>query len=678
MSENQIAITFPDGKIRQYPRGVSIRAVAESIGPRLGKDAVGGFVRYSTPHPRYDGKKVVDVHTPLTGDCSLKIVTVNSEEGLDVLRHSTSHLLASAVQKLFPGTQVTFGPAVENGFYYDFKRDQGFTPEDLQSIEDLMRKIAGEDRPFVREEISRAEAEKLFEKMGETFKREHIDDIPKDEIITLYKHGDWLDLCEGPHVPSTGWLKAFKLTHVSGAYWRGDERKPMLARVYGTAFWNQKDLEAHLQHIEEAKKRDHRKVGKELDLFSFDPVAPAMPFFHPHGTTLYNQLISFVRGYYRIFGFDEVVTPQIVDVDLFHRSGHYANYKENMFFSQIDEREYGCKPMNCPGHALIYGAHKRSYRDLPIRLADFGRVHRYERSGVTAGLTRVRSFSQDDAHIFCREDQIAEEISGQIGMIQEVYQKFGFEMRVGLSTRPEQSIGREPDSAEAERLEWDALWHRAEETLASALRNASLEYNFNPGDGAFYGPKIDFQVRDALGRWHQLGTIQLDFSMPRRFKLSYTNSESGDSRPVMIHRVVLGSIERFMGILIEHTGGDFPLWLAPVQARVIAVNDDLLPYAQQVGQQLFEQGIRVHVDHRSEKLGFKIRDAELHKIPVVLVVGAKEREAHAVSVRWRKQGDLGQMQLDHAISKMLEAAAMPKPAESLRKRYNVTEAFRLR
>jgi threonyl-tRNA synthetase len=626
--------------------------VAESIGKRLGRDAVGGIL---------DGDAIIDVHTPLLRDCALRIVTVKSEAGLEVLRHSTAHLMASAVQKRFPGTQVTIGPAIESGFYYDFKREGGFTPEDLASIEAEMHAIAAADEPFERQVMDRDAARKLFESMGETFKVELIDSIPAGEPISIYRHGSWFDLCRGPHVPRTGLLKAFKLTHVAGAYWRGDEHKPMLARVYGTAFWDQKDLDAHLHMLQEAQKRDHRRVGRELDLFSFHPAAPAMPFFHPRGTVLYNTLEQYVRNFYRALGFDEVITPQVVDVGLFKQSGHYANYRQNMFFCSIDEREFGLKPMNCPGHTLIYAAAKRSYRDLPIRYADFGRLHRYERSGVTAGLTRVRSFCQDDAHIFCREDQIGREIRGQILMIQEVYQQFGFDMRVSFSTRPEQSIGTEPELDDAQRHEWNALWERAESTLRQALETAQLPYTVEAGEGAFYGPKIDCQVRDAIGRWHQLGTIQLDFALPRRFELGYTNAQSGQSTPVMVHRAVLGSLERFIGILIEHTGGDFPLWLAPCQLKIITVNEAVAAYAEEVRAACAAAGLRVELDARHESLGFKIREAELRKTPVVAVLGGKEADSRSVSLRWRKKGDSGQQPLDQAIRSVLDAAAVPLP-----------------
>ncbi len=670
MSDN-IAITLPDGSVREVPKGSTIKDVANSIGERLGAAAIAGLV---TPKEgegamtRSGAPKIIDVHTPIMGDAALKIITVRTEEGLEVLRHSASHLMASAVQKLYPTTQVTFGPAIEGGFFYDFHRPEGpFTPDDLEGIEKEMLSIAQADSPFIREEISRDEARTLFAEMGEAFKTEHVDTIPQGETITLYRHGDWVDLCEGPHIPSTKFLRHFKLTHVAGAYWRGDETKPMLTRVYGTCFWDKKALKQHLLRVEEAKKRDHRKLGKELDLFSFQDIAPAMPFFHPKGSVIYNGLCDFVRQYFRRLGFGEVITPQVVDSQLYHRSGHYANYKDNMFFSQIDDREYGVKPMNCPGHALIYANSKRSYRDLPLRYADFGRLHRYERSGVTAGLTRVRSFAQDDAHIFCREDQIGDEIGAQIAMMGDVYAHFGLEVRVGFSTRPEKALGNEPGLSDEERAQWDAMWKKAESTLENIFAEEGIEYQLNAGDGAFYGPKIDFEVRDALGRWHQLGTIQLDFGTPRRFDLKYTTKNNDTARPVMVHRAVLGSLERFMGILIEHCAGDFPVWLAPTQVRVLTINndEDLTAYGRSVSTKLSAMGLRVGFDERREKLGFKIRDAELQKIPFVMVLGHKEMEAQAVALRRRKGGDLGQMPLDRAVSVVVDAAAVPGPGEAL-------------
>jgi threonyl-tRNA synthetase len=659
MSAAPVSITLPDGSTRSYAPGTTIRQVAESIGKRLGKDAIGGVI---------DDGRIIDVHTPLPADCRLRIVTVGSVEGLEVLRHSAAHLLATAVVRLYPGAQVTIGPAIETGFYYDFEKEGGFTPDDLARIEATMHQIAKADLPFVREEVSREAAMELFGRLGESYKVQLIEAIPQGETISLYRLGDWVDLCRGPHVPSTKHLKAFRLTHVAGAYWRGDENNPMLARIYGTAFWQQAELDAHFAMIEAARARDHRKIGQALDLFSFNPIAPAMPFFHAKGATVYTLLEGMVRGYYKALGFDEVITPQIVDTELFARSGHLANYRENMFFTQVDEREFGVKPMNCPGHTLIFAERKRSYRDLPLRMADFGRLHRYERSGVTAGLTRVRSFCQDDAHIFCREDQVAFEIETQIRMVQEIIGHFGFEMRINFSTRPKMSLGREPGLSDAERAEWDAIWERAERTLEGAIEAAGLTYQVNAGDGAFYGPKIDGQVKDAIGRWHQLSTIQLDFGLPKRFDLGYTAQNGAEARPVMVHRAVLGSLERFIGILIEHTAGDFPLWLAPVQVGVVTINDRLLGYGRKV-QQAFEQaGLRATLDTRSEKLGAKIRELELGKVPIIAVVGQKEADANTVSLRWRKKGDQGALVLDQAVGDVLMAATVPSPGAPLVRR----------
>ena len=652
-----ITITLPDGSTRQLPHGSTVQALAQSIGKRLGRDAIAAVLD-SEP-------ALVDVHTPLRQDCAVRIITVGSEAGLEVVRHSTAHLMAAVVQRLFPGTQVTIGPATETGFFYDFKYDGGFTPDDLVRVEAAMHALAAEKLVYVREEVSRAAAERLFADLGETYKLEILAGIPADETISLYRLGDWVDLCRGPHVPSTAALGAFRLTHVGGAHWRGDEQQPMLARIYGTAFWTQKALDAHFEQLEEAKKRDHRRVGRELDLFSFHPWAPAMPFFHPRGARIYNGLTEFIRTYYQLLGFDEVITPQVFDTELFKQSGHYDNYRDSMFFCHIDDREFGIKPMNCPGHTLIYAAAKRSFRDLPIRYADFGRLHRFERSGVTAGLTRVRSFAQDDAHIFCQESQVAREIELQILMIEDIYRHFGFETQIGLSTRPVKSLGREADLGPAERAEWDGLWQRAESMLRQAIDAAALPYTENAGDGAFYGPKIDCQVKDAIGRWHQLGTIQLDFGLPKRFDLSFTDSGNQEARPVMVHRAVLGSLERFMGILLEHTGGDLPMWLAPEQVRIITLNDELRPYGLKVRHALRAAGLRAELDGRSEKLGYKVREAELTKVPVVVVVGAREAAAGQIAVRLRKKGDMGARPLDQAVADMVIAAAVPLPGERL-------------
>ena len=606
-----IHVTLPDGKSVEIPRGTRIDEIAPGV-------ATNGNIIAA----KVDGRPV-DLSRRLDSDCSLTWVSIDSPDGLDVLRHSTAHLMAQAVQSLFPGTQVTIGPTIEDGFYYDFKRDRAFTPEEIEKIEARMEEIAKSNLKVTREEMPRSQAIELFRAMGEDYKVAIIEDLP-DEHVSLYRQGDWVDLCRGPHVPSTGAIKAFKLTGVAGAYWRGNEKNEMLQRIYGTAWPTKQALKEHLRLLEEAKKRDHRKLGRELDLFSFHPVAPASPFFHPKGATVYNELIAYVRGLYARYGYEEVITPQILDVELWRRSGHYDHYRDSMYFTHIDDREFGVKPMNCPGHTIIYAAKKRSYRDLPLRIADFGRLHRYERSGVTAGLTRVRSFSQDDAHIFCAPDQIESEISALIRMLREVYRTFQFgEMQVKLSTRPQDFIGL------AE------VWEKAEAALAQALSKETIDYQVNPGDGAFYGPKIDFVVLDALRRSWQLATIQLDFFLPERFDLVYTSPGGAEERPVMIHRALLGSIERFMGILIEHCAGAFPLWLAPVQARILTVTDDHKEYAMKVFEQLRDEGWRVELDERNEKLGYKIREAQLAKIPYALVIGDKEVAAQTVAPRRR-------------------------------------------
>jgi len=565
-----------------------------------------------------------------------------------VLRHSAAHLLAQAAKRLYPDAQVTIGPVIEDGFYYDFKYDPGFTPEDLEKLEAEMKKIVKENLAVTREVVSRDGAVEMFSAMGEEFKVEIIRDLP-DEPITVYRQGEFADLCRGPHVPSTRVLNAVKLTHVAGAYWRGDENNPMLQRIYGTAFADPKALKAHLARVEEARKRDHRKLGKQLGLFSFHKEAPATPFFLPDGAILYNLLVDYIRGLYEQYGYQEVITPQILDVDLWHRSGHYDHYKDNMYFTDIDEREFAVKPMNCPTHCLIFGEDIRSYRDLPIRFADFGRLHRFERSGVVHGLTRVRSFSQDDAHIYCMPEQIQAEVRDVINMIVGTQRAFEFEeTRVYLSTRPEKSIGD------------TEMWERAEATLKEALDAESIEYEINEGDGAFYGPKIDFCVLDAMKREWQLSTAQLDFSMPERFELNYIDSSGEQSRPVMIHRAILGSLERFIGILIEHTGGSFPLWLAPCQVKIVTVTDRQNEYAAEVEKALRARGIRARADLRNEKLGFKIREARQAKIPVTAVVGDREVEEGAVAPRLRDGSQPGAMPLDAFAEWIIESAEPSK------------------
>jgi len=622
-------VELPDGSKREVPDGATVADVAASIGRGLAKAAIAGKVN----------GKVVDVYAPVSDNAKIEIVTPKSEAGLDTIRHSTAHLMAMAVQELFPGTQVTIGPVIENGFFYDFGTDRPFTDEDLRNIEAKMTEIVKRDLPVLREVLTREEAIETFEKLGEKYKVEIIKGIPGDEPLTVYHQGDWFDLCRGPHVPSTGRLGAFKLTSVAGAYWRGDERNAMLQRIYGTAWADKDELSAYLTRIEEAHARDHRKLGKQLGLFMFSNFAPSMPVFLPKGAAIYNELIDFVRKFYARDGYSEVVTPLIWDTEIFKISGHYDNYKDNMFFSEVDEREYGVKPMNCPGHTQIFAMERRSYRDLPIRYADFARLHRYERSGVTHGLVRVRSFAQDDAHLFVTEDQIESEIDRELRLIKEIYDIFDFkEVRIALSTRPEKRLGD------------DAMWDNAESALENALKKNGVEYHINPGEGAFYGPKLEFQVTDAIGRPWQLGTIQLDYALPARFELRYIGADNSEHQPVMIHRAILGSIERFIGIIIEHFAGAFPLWLAPVQASVLPLSEKFLDYGRETAAKIRAAGLRVEADESNEKLGAKIRDAQLKKIPYMLVVGEKEVAAGTVSVRKRTGGEQLTMSIDEFVA----------------------------
>ena len=622
-------VELPDGSKKDVPDNATVADVAASIGKRLAKDAIAGKVN----------GKVVDVYAKVPSGAKVEIVTPKSEAGIDTIRHSTAHLMAMAVQELFPGTQVTIGPVIENGFYYDFATDRAFSEEDLRRIEEKMTEIAKRDLPIRREEWSRDEAIKTFDKAGEKYKVEIIKAIPGNETLSVYRQGEWFDLCRGPHVPSTGRLGAFKLTSVAGAYWRGDERNAMLQRIYGTAWSDEKELQEYLTRVEEARARDHRRLGKELGLVTFSGLAPAMPIFLPKGAVIYNALIDFVREFYRRDGYQEVVTPLVWDTELFHQSGHYENYKENMFFIQAEEREYALKPMNCPGDIQIYAMERHSYRDLPIRLANFARLHRYEQSGATHGLTRVRSFAQDDAHLFVTQDQIQPEIERELNLIKEIYDVFGFaDVKINLSTRPEKRMGT------------DAMWDAAETGLEQALKKAGLSYNINKGDGAFYGPKLDFNVTDAIGRPWQLGTVQLDYAQPENFKLTYIGADNAEHRPVMIHRAILGSLERFIGIIIEHFAGAFPVWISPVQATVLPLSEKFIDYAAQTARKLREAGLRVEVDASNEKLGAKIRDAQLKKIPYMLIVGEKESSSGTVSLRKRTGGDQGSMGLDQFIA----------------------------
>ncbi len=628
-----IRVTVPGGETLEVAPGtragdIGTPGAAASDGRRIVAAAVDGAA--------------VDLTRPVVEDCAVDWIPLDSPEGIDILRHSTAHLMAQAVQSLFPGTQVTIGPTTRNGFYYDFKRDRPFTLEEIEKVEERMRELAQQNLSIAREELPKDEAIELFRGLGEDYKVEILSGIP-DETVSLYRQGEWVDLCRGPHLPGTGFIRAFRLTSVAGAYWRGDEKNEMLQRIYGTAFPSRKELKQHLALLEEARKRDHRKLGKELDLFSFHPAAPASPFFHPKGAFVYNALVEYMRSLYRRYGYEEVITPQIFDAGLWRRSGHYDHYKDNMYFTHIDEREFGVKPMNCPGHTFIYASKKRSYRDLPIRLADFGRLHRYEKSGVTAGLTRVRSFSQDDAHIFCASSQIEQEIACLLDMLRDVYHRFNFEdLEVFLSTRPDPYLGA-PET-----------WERAEAALAASLEKRNVAYEINEGDGAFYGPKIDFVVKDAMKRGWQLGTVQLDFSMPERFDLGYVSPTGAEERPVMIHRAILGSIERFMALLIEHTGGAFPLWLAPVQSRIVTVTDQQKPYAANVRDRLLADGWRVELDDRNEKLGFKIREAQLAKIPYALVIGDKEVRNETLSARKRGGKNLPAMSVEAFLDSLRE------------------------
>ena len=562
------------------------------------------------------------------------------------IRHSAAHLMADAVTRLFPEAKLGIGPPTQDGFYYDLEVSRPFTPEDLERITGIMEETIARDLPFVLQEHEREEIKQLCH--DQPYKLELIDEIPDDETLTTYTHDAFTDLCQGPHVASTGRIPAFKLLSVAGAYWRGSESRPMLQRIYGTAFENRKALRQHLNRLAEAEKRDHRRLGKELELFLFDPLAPASPFFLPKGAEIYTLLVDYVRGLYKRYGYQEVITPEIFSTDLWKRSGHYENYLENMYIIDMGEREYGVKPMNCPAHALIYSSQLHSYRDLPLRLADFGRLHRFERSGVTHGLTRVRSFSQDDAHIFCTHEQIAQEVQGFIGMLMESYRAFGFDdPSVELSLRPEKRMGS------------DETWDRAEAALTDVLAESGLDYEPQPGEGAFYGPKIDFFVPDALGRKWQLGTIQLDFSLPERFDLEYVAEDGSYRRPVVLHRAMLGAIERFMGVLIEHYGGAFPLWLAPVQAVVIPIADRHVGYADEVASQIRGRGLRVEVDSRNERMNLKIREAQLQKVPYMLVVGDREAEGGTASVRSRDAGNLGATPMSKLLEDLSDEAKAP-------------------
>jgi threonyl-tRNA synthetase len=628
---DKIVVTLPDGKPLELAPGATGAAAAAAIGPGLAKAALAIKV---------DGE-LRDLAAPLPeGGAEVAIVTDRDPEALELIRHDAAHVMAEAVTELYPGTKVTIGPAIESGFYYDFEfpPDTRITDEDLPKIERAMREHIAADEKFGRREIPADEAIEVFRGQDQGFKVELIEDLIRDEgveTVSLYRNGPFEDLCRGPHGPSTGRIKAIKLSSVAGAYWRGDENRESLTRIYGTAFFSKKELEQHLERIEEAKARDHRRLGPQLGLFMLRKEAPGMPFWLPNGTTLLHLIEAEVREQLRKRDYQEIATPQVLDEGLWHRSGHWDNYKDEMYFMEDDERRFALRPMNCPGACLVYSADRHSYRELPLRLAEFGRVSRNEREGVLHGLLRVRAFTQDDAHVYCTEDQIGDEVASICEAIDELYARFGFEdVHVELSTRPEKSMGTEEQ------------WAKAEAALAAALESQGREYVLNPGDGAFYGPKIDFHVTDALGRSWQCGTCQLDFQMPERFDLYYTGADDSAHRPVMIHRALLGSMERFAGILIEHYAGRFPTWLAPVQAIVMPISDRHNPYGERALEELREAGVRVAVDDRSESIGKKIRDAStIGRYPYMLVVGDREEETGSVSVRSHAEGDLGEMPL---------------------------------
>ena len=628
-------ITLKDGSTKEYSEPKSIIEIAADISEGLARMACAGEVN----------GEVEDLRTVIDKDCNLSILTFNDEGGKAAFRHTTSHIMAQAIKRLYPDTKLAIGPSIADGFYYDVDRDTPLTSEDLEKIEAEMKKIVKEDLKLERFELPRAEAIAFMKEKEEPYKVELIEDLPEDAVISFYRQGEFTDLCAGPHLMSTKPVKAFKLTSLAGAYWRGSEKNKMLQRIYGTAFTKKAELEEYLHMIEEAKKRDHRKLGKELGLFMMSEDGPGFPFFLPKGMDLKNALMDYWREIHRKAGYVEISTPIILNRRLWETSGHWDHYKENMYTTVIDDEDYAIKPMNCPGGVLVYKSEPRSYRDLPLRLAEVGLVHRHEKSGQLHGLMRVRCFNQDDAHIFMTPEQIKDEIKGVANLIDQVYKLFGFKYHVELSTRPEDSMGSDED------------WEVATEGLRGALDDLGLDYVVNEGDGAFYGPKIDFHLEDSIGRTWQCGTIQLDFQLPLRFELEYTGADGEKHRPIMIHRVVFGSIERFIGILIEHFAGAFPTWLAPVQVKVLPISDKYLEYGQSVLDQLNAAGIRAEIDTRAEKIGYKIREAQMKKIPYMLVVGAKEEEEKKVSVRSRFAGDEGQKGLEEFIAAIMEETA---------------------
>ncbi len=637
---SQISLTFPDGSKRGFEAGVTGKDVAESIAKSLAKKAVAVSL---------DGK-LRDLGAPIKSDAAIRILTRDDPAALELIRHDAAHVMAQAVQELYPGTQVTIGPVIENGFYYDFARDEPFTPDDLPRIEAKMHEIIARDKPFTCEVVDRDDAKALFKKKGEEFKLELIDAIPKGEEVKLYAQGDWLDLCRGPHMTSVGKVgKGFKLLKIAGAYWRGDSNRPMLQRIYGTAWASEEDLAAYLHQLEEAEKRDHRRLGREMDLFHFQEEAPGAVFWHAKGWSLFQTLIAYMRRRQLAWGYHEVNSPDMMEKSLWEQSGHWEKFAENMYIAETpDERIYCCKPMNCPGHVQIFKHGLKSYRDLPLRIAEFGKVHRYEPSGALHGLLRVRHFTQDDAHIFCTEEQITEECVRLNEQLLSIYRDFGFtDVRIKFSDRPEKRVGA------------DEVWDKAEAALKRAVEAAGLEYELNPGEGAFYGPKLEYVLRDAIGRDWQCGTIQIDFNMPMRLGAFYIGPDGEKKVPVMIHRAMFGSLERFTGILIEHYAGHLPLWLAPVQVVVATIVSDANDYASEVLAKLEAAGIRAETDLRNEKINYKVREHALAKVPVLFVVGKREAEEKTVSIRRHGQQDQEVLPLDKAVSAIAAAAAPP-------------------
>ena len=629
-------IRLPDGSERQFDRPVTVMEVAASIGAGLAKAALAGSVN----------GKLVDTSSVISDDAELAIITEKNPEGLEVIRHSTAHLLAHAVKELFPDAQVTIGPVIDEGFYYDFSYARPFTPEDLTAIEKRMAEIAKRDLKIERKVVARSDAIAFFKNQGEHYKAQIIEAIPGDEELSLYAQGNFTDLCRGPHVPTTAKLKVFKLMKIAGAYWRGDSKNEMLQRVYGTAWSKKEDLEAYLHRLEEAEKRDHRKLAKQLDLFHTQEEAPGMVFWHPKGWAIWQQVEQYMRRVFQDNGYQEIRTPQVLDRGLWERSGHWENFRENMFTTNSEERDFAVKPMNCPGHVQVFNQGLKSYRDLPLRLAEFGSCHRNEPSGSLHGIMRVRAFTQDDAHIFCTENQIENEVVVFINLLQKVYADFGFnEILVKLSTRPQKRVGTE--------VQWD----KAEAALAAALQQKQLAYDLQPGEGAFYGPKIEFSLKDSIGRVWQCGTVQLDFSMPGRLDAGYIDEHSARQVPVMLHRAILGSMERFIGILIENHAGAMPLWLAPEQVVVLNISEGQAEYAQKIADELKKQGFRANADLRNEKITYKIRDHSLQKLPYQVIVGDKEVAAQMVAVRARSGADLGQMTLQALLERLQTEAA---------------------